>query len=74
MIGVPQQGLAPHLGQLMYYCNRKGLPPITVLVVKKNSGQPGTGFTTFEDLHRDREQVFAHDWYRMRPLTLDDLK
>jgi hypothetical protein len=43
-------------------------------VVQKKSGKPGDGFTTFEDLHRDRERVFAHDWYRMRPLTVTDLQ
>lgn len=74
MIGVPQQGLAPHLGHLMHYCDREGLPPITVLVVQKDSGKPGVGFTTFEDLHRDRERVFAHNWYRMKPLTATALQ
>jgi hypothetical protein len=58
----------------MHYCDRKGLPPITVLVVQKDSGKPGAGFTTFEDLHRDRERVFARDWYRMKPLTVSDLR
>jgi len=74
MIGVPRQGLAPHLDHLMRYCQRAGLPPLTVLVVQKDSGKPGEGFTTFEDLHRDRERVFAHDWYRMKPLTVSDLQ
>jgi len=74
MIGVPARGLAPHLDYLMRYCQRAGLPPLTVLVVQKKSGKPGEGFTTFEDLHRDRERVFAHDWYRMKPLTLAELQ
>jgi len=74
LIGVPAQGLAPHLGHLMKYCKRAGLPPLTVLVVQKHSGKPGEGFTTFEDLHRDRERVFAREWYRMKPLTVADLK
>lgn len=74
MIGVPARGLARHLGHIMHYCHRAGLPPLTVLVVQKKSGKPGDGFTTFEDLHRDRERVFAHDWYRMRPLTVTDLQ
>ena len=72
-IGVPARGLAHHLGYLMRYCDRHELPPITVLVVQKDSGKPGEGFTTHEDLHRDRERVFAHDWYRMKPLTVADL-
>jgi len=72
-IGVPPWGLANHLDLLMRDCKRKDLPPITVLVVQKDSGRPGEGFTTFEDLHRDRERVFAHDWYRMKPLAVADL-
>lgn len=74
IIGVPKQGLAPHLGHLMNYCDRNDLPPITVLVVQKHSGKPGAGFTTFEDLHGDRERVFAHNWYRMKPLTVAELQ
>jgi hypothetical protein len=74
MIGVPARGLANHLDHLMRHCERAGLPPLTILAVQKNSGKPGKGFTTFEDLHRDRERVFAHDWYRMKPLTVTDLE
>jgi putative restriction endonuclease len=73
-IGMPARGLAPHLAHLMKYCKKKELPPITVLVVQTESGKPGEGFTTFDDLHRDRERVFNHDWYKRKPLTLDDLK
>ena len=74
MIGVPSRALACHLGHLMRYCQRGRLPPLTVLVVQKKSGKSGEGFTTFEDLHRGRERVFAHDWYRMKPLTVADLQ
>ena len=74
MIGVPARGLAGHLGHLMHYCQRAGLPPLTVLVVQKNSGKPAKGLTTSKDLHRDREKVFRHDWYGMRPLTVADLQ
>lgn len=73
-IGVPAQGLAPHLGHIMRYCERARLPPLTVLVVRKKSGKPGKGLITAKDFHRDRERVFAHDWYRMRPLTAADFK
>ncbi len=76
MIGVPAQGLANHLDHLMRHCERAGLPPLTVLVVQTDSGRPGKGLTTttVEELHRDRERVFGHDWYRMKPLTVADLE
>jgi len=58
----------------MNYCKRTGLPLLTVLVVQKTSGKPGDGFTTFKDLHRVRERVFAQNWYRMKPLTIVKLQ
>ena len=74
MIGVPARGLGPHLDHLMKYCERNELPPLTVLVVKKYSGRPGEGLTTCVDMDEDRERVFAHDWYRMKPLTIANLQ
>jgi hypothetical protein len=75
-IGVPDRGLAPHLKLLMRYCQREGLPPLTVLVVKKEIGKPGPGLTTVKEkhLHKERERVFAHNWYRMKPLTVAELE
>ena len=73
LIGVPRQGLAQHLGHIMRFCERNALPPLTLLVVKASSGEPGEGLTTVKDAHKDREAVFAHAWYRMRPLTVEDL-
>jgi len=74
LVGVPRWGLAPHLGHLMNYCQHNDLPPLTALVVKRPSGRPGKGLTTVRDPDHDRERVFAHDWYRMKPLTTADLK
>lgn len=73
LIGVPRQGLAQHLGHIMRCCERNGLPPLTLLVVKATSGEPGEGLTTVKEPHKEREAVFAHEWYRMRPLTVADL-
>jgi alkylated DNA nucleotide flippase Atl1 len=73
LIGVPKQGLANHLEHIMKYCQRKKLPPLTSLVVKKRLGRPGPGLTTVTELNSDRERVFNHNWYGMRPLTIQDL-
>ena len=73
MVGLPPMSLGAHLTHLMNWCDTNQLPPITVLVVQKDSGKPGVGFTSFEDLHRDRERAFAHDWFKMKPLTAQDL-
>src|SRR5690349_16166324 len=54
--------LAQTLGLIMEYCHAKGLPPLTVLVVNKISGQPGSGLRTIKEIHSDREKVFAYKW------------
>jgi hypothetical protein len=73
-IGVPQQGLGRHLEHLLRYCQHNQLPPLTVLVVQKGSGKPGVGLTTSTDINADRERVFQHLWFRMKPLTVEELK
>ena len=62
------------LDMIMRYCKRNKLPPLTSLVVKKTTGRPGSGLTTVVDLDRDREEVFAYNWFRRLPVTLDDLE
>jgi alkylated DNA nucleotide flippase Atl1 len=74
LIGVPRQGLARHLGHIMHYCEKNKLPPLTALVVGKISGKPGEGLITVNDLSKDMERIFNHEWYAMMPLTVDDLK
>jgi len=59
--------LAPILGCIMWYCQENNLPPLTVLVVNAETGLPGEGLTTLEDVNRDREAVFAYDWFSIEP-------
>ena len=66
--------MAQFLGPIMYYCREHQLPPLTVLVVNQNTGQPGPGLTTLENLDRDREKVFAHDWFQTKPPESGDLE
>jgi hypothetical protein len=46
MIGVPAQGLAYHLGHIMHYCHRAGLPPLMVLVIQMKAGNLKLGLCT----------------------------
>ena len=62
------------LGPIMYYCKDNGLPPLTVLVVNKDTGLPGEGLTTLEEVNKDREMVFDHDWFSFPPPQVDELK
>ena len=78
-IGVPRQGLANHLVHILRLCEDRGLPALTSICVSEKSGQPSHGFTDLiptspEQLHREREKVYAHEWYRERPVTVEELK
>jgi hypothetical protein len=73
-IGVPQQGLARHLENILQFCTSRGLPPLTVLVVRKHIGKPSHGFHAATDADASREQVYEHDWYGMKPPAVEDFK
>ncbi len=56
----------------MYYCDQNGLPPLTVIVVNQETGLPGVGLITAEDLNASREEVFGFDWYGLFPPTPEE--
>ena len=66
--------LAQILGQIMKYCDAKGLPPLTCLVVNQETGIPGAGLSTVADLPRDREAVFKTNWYALMPVQVADFE
>jgi putative restriction endonuclease len=70
MIGYSDARPLPNiLGYIMKYCDQNNLPPLTALVVNKQSGAPGNGLTTLRNLDADREEVFNFDWYALVPPT-----
>ena len=68
--GVTAQFLDP----IMHYCLQQQFPPLTVLVVNRNTGLPGEGLTTLENVNLDRERVFTHDWFQMEPPETGDFE
>jgi hypothetical protein len=64
--GVPI-GLGSVLELIMRYCEDKGMPPLTVLVVQSGSGKPGVGLLTSRDADADRERVYEFEWSK-RPV------
>ncbi len=62
------------LHPIMCYCKAKRIPPLTVLVVNKSTRRPGSGLTTLDDVNRDRDRVFAYDWFAMEPPTADNFE
>jgi hypothetical protein len=61
-IGVPSRALAQLLGPIQEYCIRERLEPLTSIVVKQDSGLPGTGFIAAEDIPATQMRVFRFDW------------
>ena len=62
------------LEPVMRYCDAKNLPPLTVLVLQKTSGRPGTGLLTTTDPVSDQRRVFAFDWRSLSPPNVQDLE
>jgi hypothetical protein len=67
-------GMSRPLDTVFEYCNREGLPPLTILVVNEKTGRPGVG-SGFEGAEQDaqREKVYRHPWFQRLPPTLTDL-
>jgi hypothetical protein len=49
-------------------------PPLTVLVVNQETGLPGEGLSTLEEVNEDREAVFDFDWFGLEPPQNQDFK
>ncbi len=73
LIGMPPIALTQPLGLIMNYCAGHQLPPLTLLVVGKETGRPGPGLTTVGDPDQDRENVFSYNWYGLKPVEEADL-
>jgi len=54
------------LSLIQDYCRDNGRPPLTILVINKQSQEPGEGFTAWghENLQDGRTEVRNHDWAR----------
>lgn len=75
ILGMPHhRPLRYVLGHIMKYCDQHGLPPLTAVIVKMESGQPGEGLTTAPDPQLARDQVFNVNWWRIVPPTIDELR
>jgi len=62
------------LGHVAFYCNERGLPPLTSIVVGKGRGTPGQDIPLdMASLDGARERVYAYDWYDEYPPTEEEL-
>jgi len=62
------------LGHIASYCNDNNLPPLTSIVVNKRRGKPGKAIpVNFRKLDKERERVYAEDWYDIYPPSAEEL-
>ncbi|WP_295438807.1 hypothetical protein [uncultured Thiodictyon sp.] len=59
--------LSQILGCIMSYCADHRFPPLTVLIVNQDTGLPGEGLSTLEEVNQDREAVFRFNWFALEP-------
>ena len=64
--GMPAAGLGRVLDPIEIYCVAKNLPPLTAIVVQKDTGLPGSGFTAAKpvELATEWTRVFEYDWLK----------
>jgi hypothetical protein len=60
------------LKPIMLFCEHNNYPPLTVLVVNQETGLPGQGLITREEVNKDRESVFRFDWFKIEPPETKD--
>lgn len=62
LTGIPRPGLGQLLEPIQSYCLERGLPPLTILVVKEDTGIPGEGFIAAQDVPSAQMKVFSFKW------------
>lgn len=73
LLGMKSGRVIPQfLGPVMWYCQANRLPPLTVIVVNRDTGLPGAGLSTLDDVNRDREKVYRFDWFSLSPPEAKD--
>jgi hypothetical protein len=67
LTGLKTPGIGQALFPIQYYCEAKGLPKLTALVVKEKSGMPGAGLPLkSSELPRVLQEVFSCNWLKHR--------
>jgi hypothetical protein len=66
-------GLGQVLEHVQSYCLLHKLPPLSAIVVSKDTGLPSPGFVATSDVPRAFNKVFEHDWLITACPTPDEL-
>jgi putative restriction endonuclease len=62
------------LGRVTHYCLQNDLPQLTVLVVDKTGRPNRNAPAPSGDFDQERERVYDHHWYDMRPPSVEDFQ
>lgn len=74
LVGMPTNALGGMLEPIQTFCQKKKLPPLTVLVVQQKSGLPGIGFIAAKDIAKAQADVFNFDWIKFGAPSPDNIK
>lgn len=68
--------LGRQLGIVGVYCIDHDLPPLNVIVVNQETGQPGSEvvISPGSSVQQDQRRVFRQDWFGIRPPSIKALK
>ena len=56
------------------YCNEHWLPPLAVVCVDQETGEPSRGNIGVFRLDKNRERVFNHNWFALVPPAPEEIK
>ena len=66
------QAIGRLLNPIYSYCQAKGLPDITILAVRENTGRPS--YVTVDDVDKEREKVLSVEWFKVPPPSAEELR
>jgi hypothetical protein len=74
LIGVPRPALGQLLEPIQSLCLTRGYPPLSILVVSAESGEPGSGFIATDRIPSAQQDVFRFRWLDERCPTPADFE
>jgi hypothetical protein len=71
--GLPAASIGDFLRPIQQFCTERSLPPLTSIIVQKNTGDPGAGFIAAQDVPLAQATVFNMDWLEVQAPSEDQL-
>lgn len=71
--GVPAPSIGDFLRPIQQFCSENGLPPLTSIIVNKQTGLPGEGFIAAENVPLAHVQTFETNWLDVEAPSAEQL-